>query len=108
MSRWLLAVFFSFSSFGLAAAQIGSDVRSGVNSNSGAMSGPFVDRVAGINANGTPRQQSPGSSMTNGAGNSYMTPGLTGVSPGNAARAPVPSLIITAPTLHKRPAKPGP
>jgi hypothetical protein len=61
-----------------ALAQTGSAVNGGLNSDSGSMMGPNINVVNGTNANGTPRQQSPGSSMTNGAGNSTMTPGVAG------------------------------
>ena len=50
----------------------------GLNGDSGSMNGSNINVVNGINANGTPKQQSPGSSMTNGAGNSTMTPGVAG------------------------------
>jgi len=78
MLRWtLMAVFFC--AIPLAAhAQVGSAVNGGLNGDSGSMNGPNINVVNGINANGTPRQQSPGSSMTNGAGNSTMTPGVAG------------------------------
>ncbi len=61
-----------------AVAQDLMGVNGGVNSNNGALYGPSINRVNGINPNGTPRQQNPGASMTNGAGNSYMLPGVTG------------------------------
>ena len=61
-----------------AVAQDLMGVNGGVNSNSGALYGPTINRVNGINPNGTPRQLNPGASMTNGAGNSYMLPGVTG------------------------------
>jgi hypothetical protein len=100
MSRWLLAATFCLCLPSLAAAQqVGSDVRSGLNADSGSMNGPNIDVVNGINANGTPRQLSPGASMTNGAGNSTMTPGVTGGSiapPGQNA----PPKGFTIPTLN--------
>jgi hypothetical protein len=80
-----------------ALAQGFSSVNGGVNSDGGAMTGPLVNRVNGINANGTPRQQGPGASMTNGAGNSYMTPGVTGSPSGNVGLGPpqtVPPTVI--------------
>jgi hypothetical protein len=61
-----------------AHAQVGGAVNGGLNGDSGSMNGANINVVNGINANGTPRQQSPGSSMTNGAGNSTMTPGVAG------------------------------
>ncbi len=61
-----------------ATAQVGSAVNGGLNADSGSMNGANINIVNGINANGTPKQQSPGSSMTNGAGNSTMTPGVAG------------------------------
>ena len=79
MSRWFLAVCLAFGMAGSAAAQqIGGEVNGGLNSDGGAMYGPNINRVLGTNPNGTPRQLSPGASMTNGAGNSTMTPGVTG------------------------------
>lgn len=78
MSRWtLMAVFFLAIPL-VGQAQVGSAVNGGLNGDSGSMNGPNINVVNGINANGTPRQQSPGSSMTNGAGNSTMTPRVTG------------------------------
>jgi len=94
MLRWyLMAVFFC--TLPLAAqAQVGSAVNGGLNGDSGSMNGPNINVVNGINANGTPRQQSPGSSMTNGAGNSTMTPGVAG----NGGVAAVPSGPATGTT----------
>jgi hypothetical protein len=80
-----------------AAAQTGSSVNSGLNSDSGSMMGPNINVVNGINANGTPRQQSPGSSMTNGAGNSSMTPGVAGG--GTAAGPTAPAIGTTKGTV---------
>jgi hypothetical protein len=100
MSRWLFAAAFCLCLPSLAAAQqIGGDVRTGVNGNSGSMFGPNIDMVNGTNANGTPRQLLPGASMTNGAGNSTMTPGITGgsITP-NAPVAPPTGIAI--PTLN--------
>ena len=80
MSTWrmgLLSAALWCGFLGVALAQVGG-VSGGLNSDSGAMSGGTINRVNGINANGTPRQQDPGASMTNGAGNSAMTPGVTG------------------------------
>ncbi len=74
-----------------ALAQTGNAVGSGLGSNGDSMSGPNIDVVNGTNANGTPRQQSPGSSMTVGAGNSTMLPGITGASPG-ATKLPPPTV----------------
>lgn len=68
---------------GVALAQVGG-VNGGLNSDNGAISGGDINRVNGMNANGTPRQQDPGASMTNGAGNSAMTPNVTGVTTGDA------------------------
>ncbi len=100
MSRWSLAALFCLCLPSLAAAQqIGNGVNSGLNGNSGSMFGPNINMVNGTNANGTPRQMSPGASMTNGAGNSTMTPGITG---GNAPiTSPfAPPKAITVPTLN--------
>ena len=80
MPRWLLlAVGLAFGMAGSAIAQqVGNEVNGGLNSNGGAMYGPTINRVLGTNRNGTPRQLLPGASMTNGAGNSTMTPGIAG------------------------------
>ncbi len=67
-----------------AVAQGIGGVDGGLNSNNGVLSGATINRVNGINANGTPRQQDPGASMVNGAGNSTMTPGVTGSVTGNS------------------------
>jgi hypothetical protein len=69
---------------GSAVAQEMTGVNGGFNSDNGAISGANINRVNGINANGTPRQQDPGASMTNGAGNSTMTPGVAGPVGGNS------------------------
>ncbi len=98
MSRWLLGTAFCLAFTGAALAQSGSDVKSGINSDSHAMYGPNIDVVNGVNANGTMRQQSPGSSMTNGAGNSTMTPGVTGGG-GAGTQVVVPKITITKPSL---------
>jgi len=89
MPGWRMGLFFAAAlcggagvfSTGAAAQEIGG-VNGDVNSNNGVLSGPTINRVNGINANGTPRQQDAGASMVNGAGNSYMTPGVTGPTPG--------------------------
>jgi hypothetical protein len=75
-----------------AFAQTGNSVGSGLSGNAGTMSGPNIDQVNGTNANGTPMAQSPGASMTVGAGNSTMLPGITG---GSAAAkgAPPPKIV---------------
>jgi len=102
MSRWMLVAVLTLCSANFAEAQVGSGVDSGINSDGGAISGPNIDRVNGTNANGTPRQQSPGSSMTNGAGNSAMTPGITG--------APTHKGIINGiviPTINGQPTSPS-
>ena len=97
MSRWLIGTALSLAFSGAALAQTGSNVNSGLNSDSHAMYGPNINVVNGINANGTPRQQSPGASMTNGAGNSTMTPGVAGTR--KSKTAPVPKITITKPTI---------
>ncbi len=96
MLRWMLAVAMCVGSVSLAGAQqVGNGVNQGLNSDGGAMTGPNIDRVLGTNPNGTPRQQNPGSSMTNGAGNSTMTPGVTGPTPnGKAPGAPPAGIAI--------------
>lgn len=95
MQRWCFGLLGAISCIGSSGivvtqawAQTGNGVNSGLNSDGGAMSGPNINRVNGINANGTPRQQLPGSSMTNGAGNSTMTPGV------------VPPTVTVAPTIN--------
>jgi hypothetical protein len=94
-----LAILLCLCAPGLAAAQVGNGVNMGLNGDSDSMSGPAIDMVNGTNANGTPRQLLPGASMTNGAGNSYMTPGVTG-GPVVPPRIFAPPTIITAPTLQ--------
>ena len=96
MSRWLIGTAFCLAFSGAALAQTGSDVKSGINSDSHAMYGPGVNVVNGVNANGTMRQ--PGSSMTNGAGGATMTPGVTGGG-GGGSNVVVPKITITKPAL---------
>jgi hypothetical protein len=104
MSRWYWTAVF-FCAMPLAAhAQVGSAVNGGLNGDSGSMNGPNINVVNGINANGTPRQQSPGSSMTNGAGNSTMTPGVAG----NAGVAGTPSSPATGTTNGTAKTEPPP
>jgi len=97
MFRWILAATIILG--GIAEAQTGGDVNQGLNSDGGAMSGANIDRTPGMNANGTPKQLSPGASMTDGAGNSTMTPGLTGPVGGTGSPTP-PPVIITKPTIN--------
>lgn len=52
-----------------ALAQSAGGAGGGMDSNSRSMSGPNIDVDNGIMANGTPKQQSPGVSMTNGPAN---------------------------------------
>jgi hypothetical protein len=78
MSRWFLAVCLALGMAGNALAQVGGEVNGGLNSDGGAMYGANINRVLGTNPNGTPRQLLPGASMTNGAGNSTMIPGVAG------------------------------
>lgn len=105
MSRWILALSFCLATAGAAAAQVGNGVNSGVASNNGVINGPNIDRVNGINPNGTPKQQSPGSSMTVGAGNSTMIPGIAGGA--NApTTAPQKNGIVT-PTINGKPVGTG-
>jgi hypothetical protein len=56
----------------------------------------------GINANGTPRQQDPGASMTNGAGTGAMTPNVTGATTGGAGivSSAVPKTIPPTAITH--------
>jgi hypothetical protein len=60
--------------------------------------------VLGTNPNGTPRQLLPGASMTNGAGNGTMTPGITG---GSIQPPPILSFLrrqpATIPTITGQP-----
>jgi len=94
-----LAVWLCCSGAGMAGAQqVGNAVNSGLNSDAGTMSGPNINRVAGTNTNGTPRQQLPGSSMTNGAGNGTMTPEVTGTQPAHG---------IVIPTINGQVVKQG-
>jgi hypothetical protein len=81
-----LAGFLAFSMLNVAFAQTGSGVREGLNSDSGAMYGAGIDRVSGMTNNGLPLQQAPGSSMTNGAGTSFMTPNLLGANNSKPSR----------------------
>ncbi len=87
----------AFGICGAAFAQVGNGVSGDLNSDGGAMSGANINRVNGINANGTPRQQDPGSSMTNGAGNSTMTPGVAGN--GGTGATGLPGQPYVAPTI---------
>jgi hypothetical protein len=102
MSRWLIAAVVSLS-FASAHAQTGNAVNSGVSSNAGTMTGPNINVVNGVNHNGTPKQQSPGASMTVGAGNSTMIPGVTGG--GSIPSSPgTPPAGIATPTITSSPA----
>jgi hypothetical protein len=89
---------------GIALAQVGG-VNGGLNSDNGAMYGAAINRVNGINANGTPRQQDPGASMTNGAGTGAMTPNVTGATTGGAGNIglgvpkTIPPQVITHGTV---------
>ncbi len=89
---------------GAALAQVGG-VNGGLNSDNGALSGGDINRVNGINANGTPRQQDPGASMTNGAGTGAMTPNVTGATTGGAGNIglgvpkTIPPTVITHGTV---------
>ncbi len=102
MARWFLAVCLAFGMASSAAAQVGGDVRSGLNSDGGAMYGASINRLSGTNPNGTPRQLLPGASMTNGAGNSTMTPGITG---GSVEPPPIRGLLhgYAIPTITGQP-----
>ncbi len=106
MSRWFLVAVFMLGGGGLASAQVQFGVNDGLNSNGGAMSGATINRVLGNNPNGTPRQQSPGSSMTNGAGYATMTPGVTGGSVKSGSGL-APPKIITLPTINGKTSPPG-
>jgi hypothetical protein len=107
MSPWYLAACFCLAGAGFAAAQTGNGVNSGLNSDGGSLYAPNIDRVIGTNANGTPRQESPGSSMTNGAGNSTMTPGVAGSST-TATGGTAPGNGIAIPTINGLPPAPRP
>lgn len=91
---------------GNAMAQEMTGVNGGLNSNNGAIYGATINRVNGINANGTPRQQNPGASMTNGAGNSTMTPGVTGPVGGTGGLA-TPQVVPPTVILHGNAAPSG-
>lgn len=73
-----IAAGFYFALTASALAQTGNSVGSGLGGNAGTMNGANINVVNGTNANGTPMAQSPGASMTVGAGNSTMLPGITG------------------------------
>ncbi|HTJ88966.1 MAG TPA: hypothetical protein VL356_02140 [Acidocella sp.] len=106
MSRWLLALCLTLGLGGNALAQTGGEVYGGLNSDGGAMYGASIHRVLGTNPNGTPRQLLPGASMTNGAGNSTMTPGITG---GSVQPPPIRSFLrgqpTTIPTITGQPSQ---
>jgi hypothetical protein len=95
-------LFCNASSFGLA--QVGG-VSGGLNSDNGAISGGDINRVNGTNANGTPRQQDPGASITNGAGTGAMTPNVTGATTSGAGNIglgvpkTIPPTVITHGTV---------
>ncbi len=80
----LLTALILCSASSVASAQVGG-VSGGLNSDNGAITGGDINRVNGMNANGTPRQQDPGASITNGAGTGAMTPNVTGAATGDAA-----------------------
>jgi hypothetical protein len=88
MFRLLWATVFLCGAASLAMAQSGSDIKSGVNGDSGSMYGSNISVVNGISTNGTPKQMLPGSSMTNGAGGGAMTPGIAG-NYGSGIKTPV-------------------
>jgi hypothetical protein len=90
----------------MALAQTGSGVKSGLNG-TGGMTGANVNTVNGMSANGTPLQQLPGSSMTNGAGNSAMTPSAAG--PPGATTGSIGSADgVTTGTVNALPKPSGP
>jgi hypothetical protein len=91
---------------GTALAQDLTGASGGLNSNNGALSGATINRVNGINANGTPRQQEGGASMTNGAGNSYMTPGVSGPTGGSIGATP-PQTVPPTVILHNNESSSG-
>jgi hypothetical protein len=104
MSRWLLALCLTLGIGGNAPAQVGGDVHGGLNSDGGAMYGATINRELGTNRNGTPRQVLPGASMTNGAGNSTMTPGIAG---GSVQPPPIRSFLrgYTIPAITGQPSQ---
>lgn len=104
MIRFMLAAALSAGAITAASAQTGGNVNQGLNSDNGALGGPTIDRVSGINANGTPRQTLPGASMTNGAGNSTMTPSVSGATPTVHGTAPLTG--IATPTINGKPVPP--
>jgi hypothetical protein len=91
---------------GHAYAQTGSNVHSGLSSNGGTISAPNVNTVNGINPNGTPRETAPGASMTVGAGNSTMIPGIAGGAnePPITTPSGAPPAGIAVPTINGQPA----
>lgn len=105
MSRWFLAAALSLAP-SLALAQSGSAVGSGIGSNQNSMTGPNIDTANGINANGTPKSQSPGASMTVGAGNSTMIPGTAGGTTTQPAILGGPPTGTVTPTINGAPAAP--
>jgi hypothetical protein len=80
MSRLLFSTVLglSLAASGAAFAQSVGGSGSGMNANSGSMSGPNLYVDNGINTNGTPRQQSPGVSMTNGPDDKSVPATLNG------------------------------
>lgn len=56
----------SLATFGAALAQTVGGTGSGMNDDNGSMTGANIDSVHGTDANGLPRAQAPGASMTNG------------------------------------------
>lgn len=104
MSRFVYAAVFasSLALGGAAWAQNGAGTGSGMDSNSRSMSGPNINVDNGILANGTPKQQEPGESMTNGPSNGGLPGTLNGdgvPKPGGpAATAPNPTAGTVKPT----------
>jgi len=107
MPSWRTGVFTAIlvgATSSMAWAQVGG-VSGGLNSDNGAISAGNINRVFGMNANGTPRQQDPGASMTNGAGTGAMTPNVTGATTGDAGNIglgvpkTIPPTVITHGTV---------
>jgi hypothetical protein len=107
MPAWRMGIFTAAMLCGAgssAFAQVGG-VNGGLNSDNGAIYGGAINRVNGINPNGTPRQQDPGASMTNGAGTGAMTPNVTGATTGGAGNIglgvpkTIPPQVITHGTV---------
>jgi hypothetical protein len=95
MSRFILsaALGLSLAIPGAALAQSAGGAGSGMDSNNRSMSGANLNVDNGINANGTPKQQSPGVSMSNGPASSGTLNGDGIASPGGPAGVGTPAPV---------------